>query len=681
MLNVSCKAVLFVTGFCFISPVIAQQTSTKKDTVVTSLNEVVLTALRTRQENLRVPYTVNAVSGKFLQEFSPRSTPEALIGLPGVFVQKTNHGGGSPFVRGLTGNQTLLLVDGVRMNNSTFRYGPNQYLNTIDMYTIGRIEVAKGTGSVQYGTDAMGGVVQIFTREPEFSMDEKKLTGRLTGKYMTGNMEKTGRGELAYANKKMAFLAGISKKDFGDLIGGDTTGRQSPSGYDEWGMDLNLKISLRKDMTLQVVSQLLLQQQVPVYHKVHLENYQLNEMDPQRRLFSYARLRKVNGRRIFRETELTFSLQDGKEGRNNQRNGSQILRMERDRVRTAGLTIDITSILSGNWTANSGIELYQDKVFSTREDINLSTAVAELKRGLYPDGSVYGNYSVYSLHHFNYGRWLLDAGVRFNQFTARITDTTLGKVQLNPAAFVYNAALLYKLNKTQSVYLSYSSGFRAPNIDDMGTLGIVDFRYEIPATGLQPEKSMQTELGYKIRGRKFSAAAAFFYMDIRNLITRVKDEGQVISGYPVYRKENTDAAFLRGTELSFSAQLTGKLEMKGGLAYTFGQSLTRQEPLRRIPPVNGRALVTYRNSAWFAAAEWQFAAAQKRLAQGDKEDNRIPLGGTPGWNLFNLYGGYKWKQVSFSVGLQNLLNEDYRTHGSGINGVGRSGWLSATLLF
>lgn len=681
MRTVSFKALLFVTGLCFISPVFAQQSATEKDTMAASLDEVVLTALRTKQENLRVPFTVSSLPGKFLQEFSPSSTPEALMGLPGVFVQKTNHGGGSPFVRGLTGNQTLLLVDGVRMNNSTFRYGPNQYLNTIDLYTIGRIEVAKGTGSVQYGTDAMGGVVQIFTREPEFSLNGKKLSGRLTGKYMTGDMEKTGRGELAFSTKKLAFLAGISKKDFGDLIGGDTTGKQSPSGYDEWGMDLNIKLSLKEDMTLQFVSQVLQQQHVPVYHKVQLENYQLNEMNPQRRLFSYARLRKVNGSRIFRETELTLSLQDGKEGRNNRRNGSQVLRMERDRVRTAGLTIDITSILTAHWSANSGIELYQDKVFSSREDINRSTSVAEQKRGLYPDGSVYGNYSAYSLHHFNYGRWLLDAGIRFNQFAARITDTTLGKVQLHPAAFVYNAALLYKLSKTQSVYFSYSSGFRAPNIDDMGTLGIVDFRYEIPADGLQPEKSAQTELGYKVRGKKFSAAAAFFYMDIRNLITRVKEEGQFISGYPVYRKENTDAAFLRGTEFSFSAQLSGKLDIKGGLAYTFGQSLTRNEPLRRIPPFNGRTLVTYRNNAWFAAAEWQFAATQQRLAQGDKEDNRIPAGGTPGWNLFNLYGGYKMKQVSFSLGIQNLFNEDYRTHGSGINGVGRSGWLSATFAF
>lgn len=170
-------------------------------------------------------------------------------------------------------------------------------------------------------------------------------------------------------------------------------------------------------------------------------------------------------------------------------------------------------------------------------------------------------------------------------------------------------------------------------------------------------------------------------MDIRNLITRVREAGQVISGYPVYRKENTDAAFLRGTEFSFTAQLTGKLELKGGFSYTFGQSLTRNEPLRRIPPFNGRFMITYRAESWFTAVEWQFASAQHRLAQGDKEDNRIPAGGTPDWSVLNIYGGYQFRSLSLSLGLQNLLNEDYRLHGSGINGVGRSAWLSAGFRF
>lgn len=673
---------LFLIAAMIMFQTSAQQKPAEKDSVPKLLNEVVLTALRSKQENLRVPYSVSTVSTQNINNYSPRSTPEALQGLTGVFVQKTNHGGGSAFVRGLTGNQALLLLDGVRLNNSTYRYGPNQYLNTVDMYSIERIEVAKGTGSVQYGSDAMGGVVQLFTREPAFANTNKKWGGRLTGKFMTGGMEATGRGDVSLTGKNVSLLGGISKKHFGDLIGGDTTGKQSPSGYDEWGMDINLRIRLRSNSTLQLVSQLLQQQHVPVYHKVVLENFKLNEMDPQQRFFSYLRLKTERTSKVFRETEFTISLQDGKEGRNNQKNGSTVLRKERDRIRTAGFTADIRSVFTKHWSASSGAEIYLDKVFSTRSDINTITGVSDQKRGLYPDGSTYGNYSLYTLQHINLGRWFIDAGLRYNRFDITIRDTSLGKVHLTPSAFVQNAALTYSISQSTAVYFSYSSGFRAPNVDDMGTLGIVDFRYEVPASGLKPERTAQSELGYKWQGRKFSATAAVFYMDITNLITRIREAGQVISGYPVYRKENTDAAFIRGAEFSFAAQVTKALDLKGGLSYTYGQNLTRNEPLRRIPPFNGRWLLTYRKGLhWFASAEWQLAGAQHRLAQGDKEDNRIPAGGTPGWNVFNLYGGYQLKHISVSAGFQNLLNEDYRTHGSGINGVGRSAWLTATCTF
>ena len=97
--------------------------------------------------------------------------------------------------------------------------------------------------------------------------------------------------------------------------------------------------------------------------------------------------------------------------------------------------------------------------------------------------------------------------------------------------------------------------------------------------------------------------------------------------------------------------------------------------------MNGKLMPVYRAENWFAAVEWLFAFSQTRLAQGDKEDNRIPVGGTPGWQLLNTYTGYKFKKLSISLGLQNIFNVDYRMHGSGINGVGRSAWLSASFDF
>jgi len=656
-------------------------TAPKEDTTVRSLDEVVLTAQRSKQKNLFVPYSVSTVSTNYLQEFNPRTTPEALMGTNGVFVQKTNHGGGSPFVRGLTGNQTLILVDGIRLNNSTFRYGPNQYLNTIDVYTINHIEVAKGTGSVQYGTDAMGGVVQVITKEPVFTADKPVFYGEAIGKYMTGDMEKTIRGEANYSGKKFAFIGGISHRSFGDLVGGDTTGKQTFSGYNEWSYDAKAKILLKENIQLTLANQFLQQQNVPVYHKIKLENFAVNEMDPQQRLLSYARINRQGKSSFFKETEITLSFQQTIEGRNNRKNGTTSLRKEKDKINTFGFTTDVFSELNKIWTANSGVELYYDNVGSTREDINTQTGESSTKRGLYPDDSRYGNYSLYSLHHFRSGRWIMDAGVRFNTFDIRISDTTLGNVKISPSAWVGNAALMYQFDKNQTLYASFSSGYRAPNVDDMGTLGIVDFRYEVPTADLKPEKSQHTELGYKFQTKRLSGTLAAYYMHLGDLITRMKMDGQMMSGYQVYQKENTESAFIKGFETELNWNAIKNLNIIGGIAYTYGQSLSKKEPLRRIPPFNGKLMSTYRNNKWFAAVEFQFASHQKRLAQGDKDDNRIPAGGTPGWKVLNFFGGYKFSIVQLNAGVQNIFNEDYRTHGSGINAMGRSAWLSVNLNF
>lgn len=659
--------------------------SAQKDTVVKQLNEVVVTANRMVQKENLIPYTVKTMSKTDFNQFFPRTTPEALMALNGVFVQKTNHGGGSAFVRGLTGNQTLILVDGIRLNNSTFRYGPNQYLNTIDPYTISRIEVARGTGSVQYGTDAIGGVIHVITSEPayqkEIDKNSKILKGAVSGKWMSGNMEQTGRAELQFSSKKIAAAGGVTIRKFGDIIGGDTTGKQLHSGYNEMAYDVKLKWKLKENLQLTAAQQFLQQKNVPLYHKILLENYLLNEMDPQQRMLNYARLQMGSNNKIFKLLEFTVSFQQSIEGRNSRKNASTIERREKDKVNTAGVTFNVTSAPAKFWKANSGIEFYNDRVFSSRTDVNLSNNASVVLRGLYPNNSRYGNYSLFTLHHFLFDNLSIDVGLRYNLFNIRISDTSLGNVKMNPSAVVGNAAILYKLSGNHCLFANYSGGFRAPNVDDMGTLGIVDFRYEIPASDLLPEKSHNFETGYKFRDKKLQITADVYYMQLQQIITRVKVEGQQINGYNVYKKENTEEAYIMGAEADINYSIKKALNIFAAASYTYGQNTTKKEPIRRIPPFNGRIAATYKRSAFFAAGELMFASKQGRLAQGDKDDNRIPAGGTPGFCVINVYAGYEWKQIKFNTSLQNLTNRDYRTHGSGINGYGRSLWLNIQFIF
>ncbi|TDH27017.1 TonB-dependent receptor [Segetibacter sp. 3557_3] len=648
----------------------------QEDTTTGILKQVIITSQRKPADQFYVPYSTQVVDGDYLGHYGPRTTPEALSGITGVFVQKTNHGGGSPFLRGLTGNQTLLMVDGIRLNNSTFRYGPNQYLNTLDAFNIQKMEVVKGTGSVQYGSDAIGGVLQVFTREPRLTSEGSQWSGRALAKYMTGDMEKTVRAEGGYSSKKAAVTIGATYRNFADLIGGDTTGRQSPSGYKELAFDAKAKFLLKEQIELTIAHQLLRQQDVPVYHKVVLEDFAINNFDPQQRMLNYARLNIKGQSPMLNKVELIASWQQTKEGRNSQKNRSSTLRKEMDQVNTIGFTADISSAFSGIWTANSGIELYHDKVNSIKDDININNGNRVRSRGLYPDDARYGNYSLYSLHHFELNKWRIEAGVRYNTFAISLQDTSLGNVRITPSSFVYNGSVLYNISASHNLYATFNTGYRAPNIDDMGTLGIVDFRYELPSNDLAPEKSTNFEVGYKVRTAAFSGRLSGFYMHLSDLITRSKIDGEVINGYPVYRKENVDDAYIRGAEAEALYQLSGKWNVSGNVSYQFGQSLSKKEPLRRIPPMHGRLMTTYNGAKLFLSAEMLYAMKQDRLAQGDKDDNRIPKGGTPGWEVLNLYAGYNVGSLKFRLGALNLFDVDYRTHGSGINGVGRSAWIS-----
>jgi len=645
-----------------------------------NLLEVIVTATRKVHNIATIPYSVNTLAANDINENQSRTTPEALIGLTGIFIQKTNHGGGSPFLRGLTGNQTLLMIDGIRLNNATFRFGPNQYLNTIDAYTISKIEVARGTGSVQYGSDALGGVIQIFSKEPILG-NNKKLSANFIGKAATHNMEYTGRASIEYQSKKVGFIIGYTNRNFGDIIGGDSTGKQTPTGYKEQALDAKIKWQLNNKTTLIAAHQYLQQKDAPLYHRVRLENFAYYNFSPQSRSLSYLKLLVDVNKKVIDKITFTTSYQSILEKRVHQKNNSTLAFVEEDKVKVLGISADAVSVFSKKWTSNTGIEFYHDKVQSSKQQTNTVNNITVMQRGLYPNDAVSNNLSIYHLQQISINKISVEAGLRYNLFSIKIPDTatssySLGNVVVKPSSLVSNVAVAYAVNPQQTLYASFNTGYRTPNIDDMGTLGLVDFRFEVPAYNLAPEKTYNSEIGYKYSNKKLRTNIAFFYMHLANIITRVQIPGQQIGGYNVYTKQNSQSGFIRGFETDIAYQLSTQFKLSASMAYTFGENMSRNEPLRRIPPLNGNIALQYRKSCWYSIINCLYASTQNRLAQGDKDDNRIPSGGTPGFQIINFTTGYNYQKYAIKVGIQNILNQDYRTHGSGINGVGRSGWLA-----
>ncbi|NGZ43824.1 TonB-dependent receptor [Cytophagaceae bacterium 50C-KIRBA] len=637
-----------------------------------TLQNIVVSASRKAQTILQSPYSSQVWTDSSIQQKSARTSPELLMNMPGIFLQKTNQGGGSLFVRGLTGNQTLLMLDGIRFNNSTFRYGPNQYLNTLDPFTLERVESVMGSGAVQYGSDALTGVVHLYSQKPQFSSRPFLQVG-LQKRWASNDMENSYQGKIMYSQKNWGLLVSGSSKKFGDLIRGNQLGAQSPSAYNEGSSMFKFRHQASKYFEWEAGYQQMVQKNVPVYHKVVLENFAINEMEKQQyeRVYwkgtastQYAWAQKITG---------IVAFQSSLENRRAQKNASPTLRVESDQVNTRSLSIDIESQWTQHWSSTSGFEMYHDGVASSRSDINQSSQKITPLRGLYPDQSKYEQSSLFSLHHIRLSQYQVELGLRWHQVKATLPDTTLGLSIVQNQALVYTAGISRFIGSNSSVYLSSSSGFRSPNLDDLGSLGIVDFRYEKPAYELKPEYSLNLELGYKFENYRFRQQISVFRTGLNNLITRVKTN-TVIQGYPVYEKRNVEESYLAGGEWSGLYKITSRSALQGQLSYVFGQNLTQNEPMRRIPPLHGSIQYLIQTGRFTSQIEHVFAFSQERLSAGDKSDNRMNPLGTAGWGVMNLQTTYARKHWQLSLQLQNLGDVDYRMHGSGINGVGRSVW-------
>ncbi len=397
----------FILILCFINGLLFGQniSRTLRDTLASeTLDEVVVTANRYGSTQHKTPEAIEIVHNNTVQRFQMRTATEALQLSQGVFVQKTNHGGGSTFIRGLTRNQTLLMYDGIRLNNATVRSGPNQYLNTIDVFSVEKMEVLRGSGSVQYGSNAIGGTIQALS--PELMLAQKPLWGAdLRTRIVTQGMEQTGNTAIKYSDKRMAFRANATWRNFGDLIGGDTTGQQSPAGYREMDFDIKGRILLTDQSHLTTVYQRVHQRDVPVYHKVALEDYAINKMDPQKSELAYVRLHQGLNNYIFKWAVVTASFQHHEEGRILQKNGATLERTENDKVRTLGFSAETLSSTGKIWSANSGVEVYGDKVQSSRTDKDLSANSEIAERGLYPDGATMTSIAAFSMHTLSLEEW------------------------------------------------------------------------------------------------------------------------------------------------------------------------------------------------------------------------------------------------------------------------------------
>jgi outer membrane cobalamin receptor len=677
MKKITASQSLTFLGFLFlVNPVFSQNNSpsTEPDSLMSlDLNEVIFTGKKMKSNVFNAAESISILNSKSLSLNSQRNTPELLNEAPGVFIQKTNHGGGSAFLRGLTGNQVLYLIDGIRINNAITRYGPNQYLNTIDRFSLERMEVVRGSGSVLFGSDAIGGVINMLSINPEIKQ-QKAFSGKISSRIGSNHLEESLNGRISYKNKESWLTSGITTRSFGDLIGGKNTKLQHPSGYDEFCYDIKTNIQMNKRHTVQGLLQYVHQKDVPVYHKYILENFALNKMDPQKRSLAYLSYTYNSEGGFIQNIKFTPNFQQVLESRWSKKNNSNLTTIENDTVEIFGVLTELNTfkkIGGWKWTGSHGFDLYHDKVNSNRIQMSDNNAPIS-KRGLYPDDATQLSYAFFTNHHMEKNKFQVTLGNRIQFLSLQIPIEKGRIINIQPKAWVGNLYVSQALLPKLKLIYGLNTGFRAPNIDDLGSLGIVDFRYEIPNYELRPEKSAQIQIGYKWNGPKFNWETYTYYNRLKDIVVRNKKGNDIIDGYPVYIKENSENGYIMGVETNFQYILGKSLQMIGSLTYTYGQNTSKKEPFRRIPPLFGYVNLQYQKEKYWARLFFQLAGKQQRLAAGDISDNRIGPLGTPGWSVINLSNGFNFKKIDINITLQNVLDKDYKFHGSGINSVGRS---------
>ncbi|MDZ7331388.1 MAG: TonB-dependent receptor [candidate division KSB1 bacterium] len=659
---------------------------------VIKLAEVTSTASRHVETVFKSQMQVTIATRDRIAARPSPNTADVLREIPGVLVQKTTAGHGAPIIRGMIGKDVLLLYNGIRLNKPTFRFGANQYMNTINVETLDRIEVTKGPGSVMYGSDAIGGVVNMIS---ELSFDPDTLDRSncmISTRYGSADQARLLYGEWKRYRDKLALMIGLGAKKFGDLTAGSEIGKQRPTGYQERDANFKLGWFVNSTTLLEFDALTVQQEKVPRFDKYVTKEflpgeYQTYFYDPQDRYLVALTLRSQPVRsRWLTAARWNWSYQLEQEGTLEQKTGTSTITRNRNDLTTYGSYLQLNSVWRNRHVFSYGYEFYSDRLKSQR--IQQRDGDIRSLRGDYPNGSRYRSLGLFFNDNVVFNPQLdINLGIRWSYMAIFSNlEAPFGEFRDDYHDWTGTFGISYKPALWLNLIARYAKGFRAPNFNDTVVLKVSNAGVDAPSPGLSPEKSHNFELGAKINQPRWHGSLFVFYNRVVDLIDRYRGTYQGLDFYDenengyrdageanIFLRRNVAKGYIAGWELEGTIQLSPRWNLRGWAFWTYGQDLSFNEPLSRIPPLMGLAGIQYwpvpklNIEAYIRAAD-----KQNRLSSRDIEDNRIPYGGTPGWKTFNIrLNGQMSSRLMFTCILENIFNETYKEHGSGVYSPGR----------
>jgi len=645
---------------------------------------VQVTATRRAEDEFDVSAATNIVGQSDIEDQNPDVLAEVLRGLPGLWFQQTTPGQGIPIIRGLKGSQVLHLVDGMRLNNAFFRDAPNQYLGLVDPLLSRSVEVVRGASGSLYGSDAMGGVVNIITSSLPVGRGEHFNESRLYGAFDSADSGLTGRVQTTAVRGNTGITIGTTYQERNDRKTGSGT-TLKPSGFRSRAADAKLAHRFDDRSELTFTLQLLEQPSTPRVDELTAGFGQAEAassefyFEPNERHYAHLRYQYEDGGWFDR---LTFNaarqrIQDDRRSRDN---GSTLRNTEQNRSTLDGLTLQIDHDLQSGPFLTWGLELYQDEVRSARQRTDISSGVSEVVSSRFPNGSTLDSTAAYiSADWKRDEQFDISAGLRYSRFDIGLAPTPVSNAaNLSPEDVTGDLHLAWYLSDVTHLVANFGRGFRAPNIFDLGTLGPrPGNRFNIANPNLGPESVWNFDFGIKHRQGRFELEAYAFYLDYEDKITSVLTGETTDTGRIVVRAENLNDVTLYGIEAGLRWMPGDRLSLDATLNLTRGterDSSDIKQDADRIPPLNGRIALSYQftERIEFESA-LLFAARQDRLSSRDARDPRINPLGSAGWGTLSL--AVRWRPsdtLRLGVNLENLGDKGYREHASGIDAPGRN---------
>ena len=682
-------------------------------------SEVTVTASRGMVEEVRkTPQIVNVKDREQMIRRPLTTIGNALEETPGTLIQQSTYAQVSPFLRGLTGNQVLNLLDGVRFNNSVYRFGPNQYLALLEPSQVQRVEAMLGPTGSQYGSDALGGTINVITVPPRFN-DKSGLAlhGEFNAFAASADASGGASAQISVGNPWMSWIVGATGRRHNALRAGGgldsrnvfhryfgltdaqtkelVGNRLQDTDFAQLGGHSKLSFRLPSDQSLTIWYQHSEQTGVRGYKDLLGGQGQLqSSFEPQSLNFFYARYEKLNVGSLDSLTG-TFSANSQRDGtvRQGLRFSDTVTR-DYTRVNSYGYAVQATTHVRTRQALVFGSEIYQEHIDSTRFQQVPETGQNAERRALYPNGSNYTTMGFFGQDSIDLVRGKLRAvvggrvtAVMFRTFEERNRDSLnrpLGVVDSSQrfSDVTFNSSLVWQMTQNFGLNLLVGRGFRAPNLNDLGAIGLNDLGYEVPAAEvasagalvgtdsgesalpigkraekLQAERLYNYELGFTIQTRRLYGRVHVFNAELldpivrRTLLFDAKGVPSSIAGIPVLPilpsplqqqqgvvtvatafDPRALKAFVNDGQQRFYgleslAQYTISSTWAIDANYTFlaGRDLNPNRPLRRLPPQQGVLSLRFTpsGSRLWLQADGILAGPQERLSGGDLSDERI----------------------------------------------------------